>query len=153
MFIMFNPSNGGNKEEDKADTTINRILRAADANMFGGLEYGEKWSGVYIRNLFTFRSAKPSEVKVEFKREIEKFKNMEENKDKKGKEFDKACREFAQKKLQVGCTKEDWVQTASDCHRIIIAWGDCGHSKDIQIIKDEVIHFTFLYIFSLLSKS
>ncbi len=60
MFIMCNPSTGGT---DKSDPTISRILRAADANMFG---LSNIVTGVYIRNLFTVRKPDPKDVEDRF---------------------------------------------------------------------------------------
>ena len=45
MFIMCNPSEGGNNGEDKADPTINKILKALDEKVFGQANF----TTVYIR--------------------------------------------------------------------------------------------------------
>ena len=129
MFIMCNPSTGG---KDKSDPTINRILKAADANMFGG---DGMWTGVYIRNLFTFMSPKPEDVEKEFKEEMEKYK-----KEKNLKEVNEACRDYALSELQVGSNFDEWKETAKNCEKIIVAWGNCGDKlKEIQWAKQKVI--------------
>ena len=127
MFIMCNPSTGGT---DKSDATINKILRAVDANMFGS----GNWIGVYIRNLFTLQSPKPETVETEFKKEMNKYK-----KNNNLKEVDEACREHALSKLQNGSGFDEWKKTAKNCKRVVVAWGDCGSNlKEIQWAKDKV---------------
>ena len=127
MFIMCNPSNGGT---DKSDQTINRILRAADAKMFGH----DRWIGVYIRNLFTLRSPDPKDVETAFKKQMEKYK-----KENNLKEVNEACRDHALSELQVGSGFKEWTETAKKCKRVIVAWGDCGSNlKEIQWAKDKV---------------
>ena len=132
MFIMCNPSHGGNPEilaatiakkekniEELADPTINRILKAADANMFGLLKRDEKWTGIYIRNLFTYRSPKPKDLVDKIKIAKNRFINEEKNQEtKKTQEFKDACRNNALKEFGwVGSDLREWETTAKKCER------------------------------------
>jgi len=154
MFIMCNPSLGGNPDEQKrkpevqSDKTLNMILRAADANMFGKTNYGNRWTGVHIRNLFTLRSSDPKDVVDAFQKHMNEWKekNKEEQYEQqtwiKGTEkywlsdqtkrqiskYEFDCRDYALNQLQVGSDFDEWIKTAEDCEKVIVAWGDCGRS-------------------------
>ena len=131
--------------EDQSDPTLNKILKAADANMFGLLNSGDVWSGVYIRNLFTLRSPYPKKVEEAFKKEMENFKKEKGAEKKKyleacNNDNDEASREYALSKLQVGSNLDEWKETAENCEKVIVAWGNCGDDlEEIKWAKQKVI--------------
>jgi len=114
MMVMFNPSTGGETQDSrgllKADKTINTILKAVDHGWFN--DGNEAVTGVYICNLFTFRTPKPSVLINEYNRLL--AENNEEP------EILGMLGHFA-------FYTERWKAIAmNECKYIIIGWGDCG---------------------------
>ena len=80
LVIMFNPSNGGDQMEDgqvdptQADPTINKILRK-DNNMT--TDNGSEFTGVHIRNLFTYRTPYPRDLVQAFEAQMAELQEAE----------------------------------------------------------------------------